>query len=392
VRRLALRVVLAVATALTTACTPLAPGAPAPRRGFASLAALVDSAVAAGAAPGAVVGVSLRGRRWFHGTGRFGLDDASRPDERTVYDLASLTKVVAFTPLALEAVAAGRLELDEPVMRRVPEFAGPGKGAVTFRHLLVHGSGLPAWRPLYAEAPDRDSALALAFATPLDTVPGALERYSDIGLIIAGVLLERVEGAPLDSLAARELERLGLRDTRYLPPTGWRARIPPTEMDPWRGRMLRAEVHDENAARLGGVSAHAGLFGSARDILAYGEWWLGRVGPGGPAGAAAWKPARSRLDSAARRFTTRQEVVVGSSRAIGWDTPSEGSSAGRLLSNWSFGHTGFTGTSIWVDPSRNLVVVLLSNRVHPTRDNQQLGPLRRAVANRAAELADLAAR
>lgn len=382
---------LALVALAAAGCASATPGAVAPDAGWRGLAALVDSAVAAGAAPGAVLAVSVAGRHWVHAAGRLGLDDPSAPDARTVYDLASLTKVVALTPLVLDAVAAGRLDLDEPVARRVPEFTGPGKAAVTLRHLLTHASGLPAWRPLYREAPNRDSALALVFATPLDTLPGTRERYSDLGLILAGVLVERVEGAPLDSLAARRLSGLGLRETRFRPPASWRTRIPPTELDPWRGRVLRGEVHDENAARLDGVSGHAGLFGSARDLLRYGEWWLARVGRGGPGGAAAWAPATG-LDAVARAFATRQEVVPGSSRAVGWDTPSDGSSAGPLLANWSFGHTGFTGTSIWVDPSRALVVVLLTNRVHPTRDNPRVGPLRRAVATRAAELADRAAR
>ncbi|HSE28590.1 MAG TPA: serine hydrolase domain-containing protein [Gemmatimonadales bacterium] len=373
-------------------CAPVPTAAVAPDRGWSGLAAMVDSAVAAGAAPGAVVGVSIAGRRWVHAAGRLGLDDPSAPDAGTVYDLASLTKVVALTPLVLEAVESARLDLDEPVARRVPEFSGPGKDAVTLRHLLTHSSGLPDWRPLYREAPDRDSALALLFATPLDTAPGTHERYSDLGLILAGILIERLDGAPLDSLAARRLAALGLGDTRYRPPAAWSRRIAPTELDPWRGRMLRGEVHDENAARLGGVSGHAGLFGSTRDLLRYGEWWLARVGRGGPGGAAAWGPPRTRLDSLARAFSARQGVVPGSSRALGWDTPSEGSSAGPRLANWSFGHTGFTGTSLWVDPSRALVVVLLTNRVHPTRDNPRVGPLRRAVAARAAELADRAAR
>jgi CubicO group peptidase (beta-lactamase class C family) len=386
------RLGLGALAVMLTGCAPVTSGAVAPAAGWSGLAALLDSAVAAGAAPGAVLAVSAGGRRWIHAAGRLGLDDPSAPDERTVYDLASLTKVVALTPLLLEAVASGRLDLDEPVVHRIPEFTGPGKDAVTLRHLLTHSSGLPAWRPLHQEAPDRDSALALVFATPLDTVPGTRERYSDLGLILAGVLVERLEGAPLDTLAARRLAALGLHETRYRPPAAWLRRIPPTEMDPWRGRVLRGEVHDENAARLGGVSGHAGLFGSARDLLHYGEWWLARVGPGGPGGRVAWTPARTRLDSLARAFTARQEVVPGSSRAVGWDTPSEGSSAGPRLANWSFGHTGFTGTSIWVDPSRALVVVLLTNRVHPTRDNPRVGPLRRAVAERAAELADGAAR
>lgn len=361
---------------LALACSPAPPpSGPAPTPG--DLAALLDSAVAAGAAPGAVIGLSVRGKHWYYGTGRLGLDDATRPDEHTVYDLASLTKVVALTSTALHEVEAGALELDAPVQRYVPEFAGPGKELVTVRHLLTHSSGLPAWRELFREAPTRDSALALVFATPLDTLPGTREVYSDLGAILAGVVVERVAGTRLSALANRQVFRpLGMRETRYVPPQSWQARIAPTENDPWRGRILRGEVHDENAARLEGITGHAGLFGSAADLVRYGEWWLG-----------AWA-----ADSVAHAFASRQELVPGSSRAIGWDTPSNRSSAGTRLSNWSFGHTGFTGTSIWIDPSRQLVVVLLSNRVHPTRENTRNIPLRRAVADAAAELADHAAR
>ena len=374
--RLAGLALFAASLALACAPSPPAPG-PAPAPTTAGLAALLDSAVDAGAAPGAVLGLSIHGKRWFHGTGRLGLDDAARPDEHTVYDLASLTKVVALTPSALHEVEAGTLDLDAPVQRYVPEFTGPGKDRVTVRHLLTHSSGLPAWRELFREAPTRDSALALVFATPLDTLPGAREVYSDLGAILAGVVVERVAGTRLSALANQQVFRpLGMRDTRYVPPESWQARIAPTENDPWRGRILRGEVHDENAARLEGITGHAGLFGSAADLVRYGEWWL-----------EAWA-----TDSLARAFATRQALVPGSSRAVGWDTPSNRSSAGSRLSNWSFGHTGFTGTSIWVDPSRRLVVVLLTNRVHPTRENARVIPLRRAVADAAAELADQAAR
>jgi CubicO group peptidase (beta-lactamase class C family) len=350
---------------------------PAPAPSSERLAALLDSAVAAGAAPGAVIGLSIRGKLWFHGTGRLGLDDSTRPERHTVYDLASLTKVVALTSTALHEVEAGRLDLDAPVQRYVPEFAGPGKDRVTVRHLFTHSSGLPAWRELFREAPTRDSALALVYATPLDTLPGARELYSDLGAILAGVVVERVSGMRLSALANQLVFRpLGMRDTRYVPPESWLARIAPTENDPWRGRILRGEVHDENAARLEGITGHAGLFGSAADLVRYGEWWL-----------EAWA-----TDSVARAFASRQQLVPGSSRAIGWDTPSNRSSAGTRLANWSFGHTGFTGTSIWIDPSRRLVVVLLTNRVHPTRENTRVIPLRRAVADAAAELADGSAR
>lgn len=345
------------------------------------LAWVVDSAVASGAVPGAVVGISIDGESWFHGSGHLGFGPAysAIPDRRSVYDLASVTKIVALTTLAMEAVAEGRLALDTRVVDRLPAFQGPWKDQVTLRHLLTHTSGLPAGRPLYEEAPTRDSALALVLGTPLDTVPGVRVRYSDLGAILAGLMVEQAFGVSLDTLvAARVSGPLRLRETAYRPPASWGPRIAPTELDPWRGRILHGEVHDENASRLGGVSAHAGLFSSAEDLVRFGEWWL----------AEATASDTLPRERAARLFVQRQDVVPGSSRALGWDTPSDGSSAGTRLANWSFGHTGFTGTSIWVDPSRRLVVVLLTNRVHPTRQNFRHAPLRRAVADLAAGIVD----
>ncbi len=335
---------------------------------------LLDSAVAAGAAPGGVVAVSSHGARFIYGTGHLALDDPTRPDGESVYDLASLTKVVATTTLAMFAVRAGRLDLDAPVERYLPVFRGGGrnKERVTIRHLLTHSSGLRADRPLWRETPGADSALRLVNATPLDTTPGARMVYSDLGAIILGEVVERVLGGRLDVLARRMIFRpLGMTSTRFQPPESWIPRVAATEYDTaWRKRIVRGEVHDEKAAWLGGVAGHAGLFGSAVDLLTFGEWLLHKV----------------HSDSLARAFTRRQNLVPGSSRALGWDTPSNGSSAGTRLSDSSFGHTGFTGTSIWMDPTRDLVIVLLTNRVHPTRNNPRVGPLRIAVADRVVAL------
>jgi len=384
------RRVVAVAL-VAAACRPGAPASvtPAPTPNWDALTRLVDSAVADGAAPGAVVGVSLRGVRLIHGTGRLGVDDGTNPGPETLYDLASLTKVVALTTALMLAVDDGRIGLDEPVQRYVPGFRGPGTGRVTIRHLLTHSAGLPAHRSLWRETTHWLEAHALVDATPLDTVPGARSVYSDLGAIVLTHALEAAVGEPLDAyVEARIFRPLGMRSTRYLPPPEWLPRIAPTERDPWRGRVLRGEVHDENAWWLGGVSGHAGLFGTAADLLTFGEWLLSgarrtktakraRPGAGTPA------PPRS-----LEEFVRRQDVVSGSSRALGWDTPSLGSSAGTRLSARSFGHTGFTGTSIWVDPERDLVVVLLSNRVHPSRDNPRLARLRPLVADAAAAVAD----
>jgi CubicO group peptidase (beta-lactamase class C family) len=234
--------------------------------------------------------------------------------------------------------------------------------------LLAHASGLPAWRPLFREVGTRAEAFALADSTPLESVPGTTEVYSDLGAIVLTQVLEAVYHERLDSVLDRRLfQPLGMTSTRYLPPESWRDRIAPTELDPWRGRVLRGEVHDENAALMDGVSGHAGLFSSAEDLLRFAEWMLEQ-----------WR------DQAVvfHEFTRRQDLVPASSRALGWDTRSEVSgSAGTLLSPTSFGHTGFTGTSLWIDPVHHLAIVLLSNRVNPTRDNPRWAPVRGRIAD-----------
>jgi CubicO group peptidase (beta-lactamase class C family) len=223
-------------------------------------------------------------------------------------------------------------------------------------------------------------------ATSLDTVPGARVVYSDLGAITLTRVIEGAFGAPVDWLFEHRIARpLKLRATRFKPPTSWRSRIAPTERDPWRGRIIQGEVHDENAAFLGGVSGHAGLFGTAEDLLSFGEWLLAARTD---EGAGSRRKGLTVTPGVVREFTRRQDLVAQSSRALGWDTPSTGSSAGNRLSPVSFGHTGFTGTSIWIDPSRRLVVVLLSNRVNPTRDNPRLAPLRSLVADRVVSALD----
>jgi CubicO group peptidase (beta-lactamase class C family) len=276
-------------------------------------------------------------------------------------------------------VADGTLELDRPVTDYLPAFRGPGKDAVTVRHLLLHTSGLPAWAPLYLMTETPEAALAEVMAIELERPPGERYVYSDLGAITLTKVVEAAAGAPLDRLLAQRLfEPLGMRHTRFRPPEEWLPFIAPTERDPWRGRVVRGEVHDENAARLGGVSGHAGLFSTAPDLFRFATWltdaWHGRL----PADASVRLPA-----ALVREFTRRQPGPAGSTRALGWDTPSPSGtgSAGSMLSASSFGHTGFTGTSIWIDPARELVIILLTNRVHPTRDNRALLPLRGEVAD-----------
>jgi CubicO group peptidase (beta-lactamase class C family) len=356
---------------------------PSARTPFIAATRFLDSSIAAGAAPGAVLGVSHKGQWFIHGTGRLGLNDPTRPDSTTVYDLASLTKVIGLTTAMMLAVDSGLIDLDAPIQHYVPAFTGANKEQVTVRHLLVHASGLTAWRPLYRETATRAEALALADTTPLDTLPGTRYTYSDLGAIVLTQAVEAVFHRRLDSLLADRVFRpLAMSSTRYLPPASWLSRIAPTENDPWRGRVIRGEVHDENSVRLEGVSGHAGLFSSAPDLLRFGAWLLSGMQPNDEATHSGKLAIRAET---VRAFVQRQDLPPGSSRALGWDTPSDGSSAGTRLDATSVGHTGFTGTSIWIDPTRDLVIVLLTNRVHPTRENNRIGAVRRGVADRVVE-------
>jgi CubicO group peptidase (beta-lactamase class C family) len=300
-------------------------------------------------------------------------EPGSRPvDASTIFDLASLTKVMATTTLAMVLEEDGRLEVRAPVSSLVPGFRGGEKDGVTVEDLLTHASGLPAWVPLFREAEGREAVVAAAAAVPLEASPGERSLYSDLGFILLGAALESAAGASLEALAkALVLDPLALRETRFNPPREWRLRIAPTEQDPWRGRLLRGEVHDENAFAMGGVAGHSGLFGPVADLARFAQAMLGRG-----------QIDETRLVAAAtvERYT-RRCAVPGSSRALGWNTPSPGSSAGTLLSSRSFGHTGFTGTSLWIDPERGIFVALLTNRVHPSRQGPGIQDVRAAVAD-----------
>ncbi len=299
-------------------------------------------------------------------------ETAPVPDSATIWDIASLTKVVGMTTAMMQLVEQGRVSLDAPVQRYIPEWQGQWKSQVRVRHLLTHSSGLPALRPLYREVETAGEARQLVLATPLDTVPGARYVYSDLGAIIAGMIVERVANAPLDAYLDRYIFRpLGMRDTRYHPSPEDIDRIAPTEVDPWRGRHLRGEVHDENAFRLGGVSAHAGLFSTAADLSRFARAMLNG---GELEGARIVRP------QTIAEFTKVQDSTF-SHRALGWETPNRTNSAGTRMRAPAFGHTGFTGTSIWIDPANDLFVILLTNRVNPTRANSRIGPVRTTIAD-----------
>jgi serine-type D-Ala-D-Ala carboxypeptidase len=374
-------------TAVTLACAPHPLSSPTPvsldLARLKPVTELLDSALASGAAPGAVLAISLDGERFVYGSGQLGADEPGGPDGKTIYDLASVTKVVGLAAGAMLAVSEGKLELDAPAQRYVPAFRGPQKEGVTIRMLLAHASGLPAWRPLFREVGSRDEAFALVDTTPLTSAPGTLEVYSDLGAIVLTQVLETVYHQRLDSLLQRRVfGPLGMTRTGYLPGADRQDRIAPTEMDPWRGRVLRGEVHDENAAVMDGVSGHAGLFGSAEDLLTFAEWVIQADGRSGGRTVATTLSDRPTVrPSVLQEFTRRQNLVPGSTRALGWDTPAPGGSAGSRLSVRSFGHTGFSGTSLWIDPERRIAIILLSNRVNPTRENPRWAPVRGKIAD-----------
>jgi beta-glucosidase-like glycosyl hydrolase/CubicO group peptidase (beta-lactamase class C family) len=306
----------------------------------------------------------------------------------TVFDLASVTKVVATTTVAMRAVEEGRLRLDLPVQSYIPEFTGPGKWEITVRQLLTHTSGLPGYVQFFLDFDPADAGPETAaeifsrvLETELTAPPGTRYEYSDLGILLLGEVLNRALGESYEDYAMREIfAPLGMESTRWNPPPEWLDRIPPTEEDPWRGRVVHGQVHDENAAAMGGVAPHAGLFSTAGDLAVFAQMLLN---------GGTYAHHRVLRSSTVSRWTRRQNAVPDSSRALGWDTarPNERWS---MFSDTAFGHTGFTGTSIWIDPDRDLFVILLTNRVHPTRENIQIRDARVAFHRAVVEAVDRA--
>ena len=373
----ALPLMVACASVQRQPATLPAPSAEAIRD---SVLAVLERGLADSAYPGAyaVVGSSTEIYASL-GVGRLDWATSPRPDANTMWDLASLSKVIGTTTAAMQLWDEGRLNLDAPVEKYIPEFTGRDKGLVTVRNLLTHSSGLPAWRPLYKEARTPEEAIALVFATPLDTLPNVRMVYSDLGIITLGKIIERISGESLDGyLALHVFGPLGMESTIYHPPAWMRQRIAPTERDPWRARLVHGEVHDENSYALGGVAGHAGLFSTAHDLSIFAQMYL-RCG--------GYEGGRIVSEAAVEAFTEVQDSSL-SNRALGWEVPSASNSAGHLLSKHAFGHTGFTGTSIWIDPDRDLFIILLSNRVDPSRESRGIYAVRPALADAVAEAQD----
>ena len=394
---------------------------------------VLNQAIAARAFPGASIAVTLHDRivalksfghfmYEMNAKGAPSLSRSSRQDgdfdvnSSTPFDLASLTKVIATTTAAAILYERGLLELEAPIIGVVPEFMAdvcgepdPRRRDVTFRMLLAHSSGLPAYEKLFLKARSRDDLLRAAFTTSLSTAPGTHAEYSDIGFIVLGAALERIAGESLDIFCQREIfGPLAMTHTTFNPPAEMRPQIPPTaderkvqecgagtpareipaQKSPssvsqgnprstFRKRIIQGEVQDENAYILGGVAAHAGLFSTAEDLARF-AYALLQCGAGTPFDKLRAGSARVPIlrPETVALFTRRESSPPGTSRALGWDTPSAPSQSGKYFGPRSFGHLGYTGTSLWIDPDRQLSVTLLTNRTWPDCANQAIRQVR----------------
>lgn len=354
---------LAPKTTTALGTSSLAPTLPA------ALDSIIGAAIRDSVTSGAAVAVGRHGRVELMRTyGTTDFSSTSPVTDSTIYDLASLTKVVATTTAAMVLEEDGLLDIERPVVFYLPEFNAPDKAAITVRMLLLHRSGIRQVAALHEKYGALAEYIAQINAIPLRGVPGDRTEYTDWNMVVLQAVIERVSGKPLDVLThERIFAPLGMRDTGYRPNEMLRARAAPTRA---RGELAAGVVHDPTGFALGGVSGNAGLFSSTRDLALFAQMMLNG---GTYAGVRILHPPTI------SRWTARQQRDA--SRALGWDTPADSSSAGRFMSPWSFGHTGFTGTSIWVDPNADMYVVLLSNYTRPSSNNPRIRALRWAVDN-----------
>ncbi|HZV60591.1 MAG TPA: serine hydrolase, partial [Candidatus Eremiobacteraceae bacterium] len=340
----------------------------------------VERAIADKAFPGATLAVGFNGNVCVRAFGKLSYDaKAPKVTPDTMYDIASLTKVVVTTTLVeklVEGDFASALNLDAPIERYLPEWTSSGgqldwRRQVTVRHLLTHTSGLPAFKEYWRTSKSKQDTLDKIFAEPLESAPGTKMVYSDLGIILMAEIVERLTGRGLDDLAKEYiLQPLGMRNSTFNPAKNLWPRIAPTEIDNnLRHRLVQGEVHDENAYAMGGISGHAGVFSTAPDLAAFCQMLLN---------GGVYQHHRIVKRGTIAEFTAPQSLAQNT-RTLGWVVPTEGSSSGHYFSAHSYGHTGFTGTTIWIDPDRQLFVVFLANRVNPTRENQKIAEVRPAV-------------
>jgi len=348
---------------------------------LAALDAAIEQAIADRKCPGGVLWLERDGHCYHRAYGQRALIPTPEPmTGDTIFDAASLTKVVACAPAILRLVELGKIALDDPVARHLPEFTGDGRDAITLRQLLTHTSGLPpgisgtGWH-------GRQGAINKAATVKLDAPPGAAFKYSDINFFLLGEIVQRASAIPLEEFVQREFYRpLKMTDTGYLPPAAKLPRVAPTEIE-GTNPPLRAIVHDPTARQMGGVAGHAGLFTTAADLARFARMLLNE---GELDGVRVLRPETVRLMTSVQTPPT-----LTAKRGLGWDMDSSYSGPrGEIFPVGSFGHTGWTGTSIWIDPASRTFVIFLSNRNHPTKDGN-VQPLRRQIGTLAAEAVGL---
>jgi uncharacterized protein YbbC (DUF1343 family)/CubicO group peptidase (beta-lactamase class C family) len=344
---------------------------------LAEMDEVIDQAIADKRCPGAVLWLEHRGVTYHKAYGHRALVPAEeRMTEDTIFDAASLTKVIACTPAVMLLVERGQLNLDEHVQTYIPEFTGEGKEAITVRQLMLHISGLRGDIETRTDWQGQQAAIEKACAEKLPSAPGTAFRYSDINFFLLGEIAQRVSHTPLEEFLAREVYRpLKMTDTGYLPPQAKLARIAPTEVI--NGSPYRGVVHDPTARHMGGVAGHAGLFTTAPDLARYARMLLNR---GSLDGVCIFKPETVELMT-----SVQSPASIKARRGLGWDIDSGYSGPrGRLFPLGSYGHTGWTGTSLWIDPFSQSFVIFLSNRNHPG-ESGNVGPLRAELGTLAAE-------
>jgi CubicO group peptidase (beta-lactamase class C family) len=337
---------------------------------FAAARDILKQAIAVRAFPAATIEVGNSHQPlWREAFGRLTFDPESSPTRNdTVFDLASLTKVLSTTTLVMRQVERGILSLDDPIVDHVAGWRDQGPIVVTIRDLLSHAAGLAAHVPYYLDHEGRDAFETAIQRTPRAYEPRSKSVYSDLGFMLLGFILDRI--APLATQFDTLRVHMGnIQDLQFVPPAIWKPRTAPTRLDPWRERLLVGEVDDDNAWALGGIAGHAGLFGVAGSVGEFARHMLqvleGRT--------------KAFTRETAQTFVARRTEIPDSSRALGWDTMLPTSSCGTRMSPRAFGHVGFTGTSLWIDPERSLYVTLLTNRVHPTPDNNAIARIRPAL-------------
>jgi CubicO group peptidase (beta-lactamase class C family) len=337
---------------------------------FAAARQILQRALTERAFPAAVIEVGdAHQPLWREAFGRLTFEAEATPAaDDTIFDLASLTKVLSTTTLVMRQIERGVLSLDDPVAQFIAGWRDDGPTVVTIRDLLSHAAGLPAHEHLYRDHQGRAAFESAIVAAPRAYEPRTTSVYSDLGFMLLGFIVDSI--SPLtEQFDTLRVQMGNIQELQFNPPVLWKPRTAPTRVDPWRQRLLVGEVDDDNAWALGGAAGHAGLFGPAGPVGECARHWLqvleGRTG--------------AFTQEMAKAFVARRTEIPGSSRALGWDTMLPTSSCGTRMSPRAFGHVGFTGTSLWIDPDRSVYVVLLTNRVHPSPDNSAIAQVRPAL-------------